>query len=116
MAITGTIARDGTVTLTWNLQGERLRAPGENLQYLPCEVCGVVQVVTCNTVSMTCNNCGDVHNWGFELNGKEVEDAVEFVQQLDPHDRQAVLALEPGEGMFLRSGAAPLLKLVRRAD
>ena len=47
---------DGTVTITFNSQGEALEAPGGG-KYLPCDCCGQVKVVAHNVVSVTCVEC-----------------------------------------------------------
>jgi len=114
MAITGRVERDGTVTITWNIQSTKLPAPyWEGSHYLPCEICGVLQAVGSNIVSCVCNRCGDFHQRGFELNDKQVENVVEFIQDLDSHDREVMLALQPGEEMNMGGGAAPLFLLRR---
>lgn len=113
MAITGTIERDGTVTVTWNVQAERLAAP-KGGHYLPCEVCGVVLEVTGTVVSVICPGCSDAPIRQYELDGREVEDVVEFMRQLDADgDRKAALGLKVGESMNLGGGAAPMFVLRR---
>lgn len=60
----GTHASDGTVTLTWNSQGEVLYAPAAvplSRIYLPCEGCGAVKVVAANVVAVWCDTC-QLHN------------------------------------------------------
>jgi hypothetical protein len=114
MAITSKIERDGTVTVTWNVQTDKLMAPQwEGAHYLPCEICGVLQVVGGNIVSCICNNCADVRKRVFVLDGCDVVEIVEFVQQLDQHDREAMLAMQPGEDINLGGGAVPLSMLRR---
>ncbi len=61
----GKIERDGTVTITWNLQEEKFQAPyltledgsGVKMQWLPCEVCGRVCWTRWNVVSLVCSEC-----------------------------------------------------------
>lgn len=115
MAITGTIGRDGTVTITWNLQAEKLPTVwgGRILQYLPCEICGDVKPVNFSWINFICGNCAYVREREFELDGRPVEDIVEFMQQLEYHERLKALALKAGEELNLGGGAAPLFVLRR---
>lgn len=61
----GTINRDGTVTIIFNHQEEKLVAPGREMgfggdaqrQWLPCEACGAVNSVAWNVVTYTCDHC-----------------------------------------------------------
>jgi hypothetical protein len=114
MAITGKIERDGTVTVTWNIQAEKLVAPGwEGAHYLPCEVCGLLQVVGGRIVACTCAACADFRKREFRLDGTLVEDPAEFIQHLEPYDRRVMVAMELGGEMNLGGGAAPLFVLRR---
>jgi hypothetical protein len=54
----GTISGDGTVTITFNLQAEKLEAPGGRM-YLPCDECGDIQICDFNVVSILCDDCDD---------------------------------------------------------
>ena len=64
MAITGKITRDGTITITWNIEAERLIVkPGET-QYLPCCTCGVVYEVPLSYISFLCNPCDEARKRG----------------------------------------------------
>jgi hypothetical protein len=113
MAITGKHDSNGDVTLTWNSQVDKLPARNGG-HYLPCEVCGTVQVVSWNTVSATCFKCIDFHSRQYDLDGREVEDNVDFMRQLDMDgDRPKALDLKVGESMNLGGGAAPLMVLRR---
>lgn len=56
------IERDGTVTMTFNIQGEKVQAPpdetGARRHYLPCDGnCGDLLTVAWNVVSATCPGC-----------------------------------------------------------
>jgi hypothetical protein len=113
MAIYGTIEKDGTVTVTWNSQADKLEATQSGLHYLPCEICGVLQQVTWDIVVATCDRCVHILSQYYELDGQEVE-VVEFMRQLEAGgDRQKALALKVGESMNLGGGAAPLMVLRR---
>jgi len=64
----GTISPSGEVTITFNLQTERLEAPPvdwgdtkEPRQWLPCDKCGELQSVANNVVSVLCDSCFATH-------------------------------------------------------
>jgi len=52
----GTIDRAGNCTITFNLQEERLSAPGGR-QWLPCDSCGRVEAVEPKVVCFYCVQC-----------------------------------------------------------
>lgn len=53
----GSIATDGTVTITYNPgNGDKLLV-GDDLQILPCACCGRLTTVELNVVSVTCMWC-----------------------------------------------------------
>jgi hypothetical protein len=54
--IHGTVARNGTVVLTWNVQETTLRAPSGGV-YFPCDACGVVHDVPQDVVAFRCDAC-----------------------------------------------------------
>lgn len=55
--IVGTIQRDGTVTLQWNCQCDRLLSPDGSQHCLPCERCGDAQWVALGVVATLCDRC-----------------------------------------------------------
>ena len=60
----GTIDNAGNVVITFNMQAELLEAPGGK-KYLPCEICGKIQAVDYNVVTMTCGDCMEnIKNYG----------------------------------------------------
>lgn len=69
----GLTGRDGTITLTWNMQMARLLSPGGKLHCLPCEVCGGLQLVALNVVSIVCDECADPADLGPEVAAGEDE-------------------------------------------
>jgi hypothetical protein len=50
---------NGRVTITFDLNCERLAAPGGR-QWLPCCQCGQVEAVEPNVVSFFCGNCSQM--------------------------------------------------------
>jgi len=53
----GQIDPDGTVTITFNMQYERLQAPGDDKHYLVCDFCGAIVIADKNVVSQFCELC-----------------------------------------------------------
>lgn len=56
----GTIASDGTMTITFNVQAEHLEAPptrDARRKYQPCEECGALQIVPLDVVALSCSPC-----------------------------------------------------------
>ena len=53
----GSFNKYGDVTLTWNIQGEKLYSPDGLSHCLPCETCGHPQWVSLLTVSVLCDRC-----------------------------------------------------------
>jgi len=60
----GHIADDGTVTITFNSQYERLETPTPGTHWLPCSECGKLFAVRFNVVSITCENCFNEYREG----------------------------------------------------
>jgi len=60
-ALHGFGSPDGTITLTWNMQVAKLLSPDGKLHCLPCEVCGGLQWVGLEVVSIVCDDCTVEH-------------------------------------------------------
>ena len=57
----GTMDKHGNVTITFSMNEERLQAPGDTgQQYLPCTMCGRVDIVEINIVAHLCDSCYNV--------------------------------------------------------
>lgn len=67
--------RDGTVTLVWNMQAARLLSPDGKLHCLPCEVCGGIQWVGLEVVSIVCDECADLADCGPAVAAGEIDEA-----------------------------------------
>ena len=57
-----TFDKTGTITLTWNLQTDKLYSPDGTKHCLPCEICGKPEWVGLSTVSVMCQPCADSTN------------------------------------------------------